>query len=34
MGVGIHLLFPVLVTVAVPKQWFDDVHCKRTIRKI
>jgi hypothetical protein len=34
MGVGISLPSPVLVTVAIPKQCFDDVHCTGTIRKI
>jgi len=34
MGAGIQVPFPVLVTFAIPKQCFDDVHCTRTIRKI
>ena len=34
MSVGISLPPPVLVTVATPKQYFVDVRCTRTIRKI
>lgn len=34
MGAGIHLSFPVLVTDAILKQFFNDVQCTRIIRKI